>query len=55
MTEAEIDAEIDKNEEKYKNKLEEMKQTPQMNRFANVNTRNMTCAGSDITSFHFSF
>ena len=36
-----IDAEIAKNTEKYNKKLEEMKQTPQMNRFANVNTRNM--------------
>ncbi|SDB65612.1 YidC/Oxa1 family membrane protein insertase [Butyrivibrio sp. INlla16] len=36
-----IDAEIAKNTEKYNKKLEEMKSTPQMNRFANVNTRTM--------------
>ena len=36
-----IDAEIAKNTEKYKEKMEKMKSTPQMNRYANMNTRNI--------------
>ena len=34
-----IDAEIAKNTEKYKKKIEEQKSTPQMNRYANLSTR----------------
>ena len=36
-----IDAEIAKNTEKYNEQLEKMKSTPQMNRYANINTRTM--------------
>ena len=36
-----IDAEIAKNTEKYKAKMEKMKATPQMNRYANMSTRNI--------------
>ncbi|WP_026509007.1 YidC/Oxa1 family membrane protein insertase [Butyrivibrio sp. LC3010] len=41
-----IDAEIEKNTEKYNKKLEEMKSTPQMNRYANLNTRTMNTVTS---------
>ncbi len=37
-----IDAEIAKNTEKYKQKMEKMKATPQMNRYANMSTRNIS-------------
>ncbi len=37
-----IDAEIAKNTEKYKKKMEKMKSSPQMNRYANMSTRNIT-------------
>ena len=37
-----IDAEIAKNTEKYKKKLEAQKETPQMNRYANMSTRNLS-------------
>ncbi len=36
-----IDAEIAKNTEKYKKKMEKMKTSPQMNRYANMSTRNI--------------
>lgn len=41
-----IDAEIAKNTEKYNEKLEKMKSTPQMNRYANINTRTMNSYSS---------
>ncbi|WP_026489268.1 YidC/Oxa1 family membrane protein insertase [Butyrivibrio sp. XBB1001] len=37
-----IDAEIAKNTEKYKKKMEKMKSSPQMNMYANMSTRNIT-------------
>ncbi len=37
-----MDAEIAKNTAKYKEKMEKMKSTPQMNRYANMTTRNTT-------------
>lgn len=36
-----IDAQIEKNIEKYNEKMEKMKATPQMNRYASMNTRTM--------------
>jgi YidC/Oxa1 family membrane protein insertase len=44
-----IDAEIEKNTEKYKKKLEAQKETPQMNRYANMNTRSVSSIGSTLT------
>ncbi len=44
-----IDAEIEKNTEKYKKKLEAMKATPQMNKYANMNTRTTSSIGSTLT------
>ncbi|WP_029323699.1 YidC/Oxa1 family membrane protein insertase [Butyrivibrio sp. AE3004] len=41
-----IDAQIAKNAEKYNKKMEEMKATPQMNRYANMNTRTMNSYSS---------
>ncbi len=37
-----IDAEIAKNTEKYKQKMEKMKSSPQMNMYANMSTRNIS-------------
>ena len=37
-----IDAEIAKNTEKYKKKMEKMKSSPQMNMYANMSTRNIS-------------
>ncbi|WP_051208974.1 YidC/Oxa1 family membrane protein insertase [Butyrivibrio sp. WCD3002] len=45
-----IDAQIEKNIDKYNKKLEAMKATPQMNRYANMNTRNMSAASSSKIS-----
>lgn len=44
-----IDAQIAKNEEKYKKRLEAMKQTPQMNRYANMTTKNLSSSSSKLT------
>jgi YidC/Oxa1 family membrane protein insertase len=41
-----IDAEIAKNTEKYKQKMEKMKSTPQMNRYANMSTRNISSSAN---------
>jgi YidC/Oxa1 family membrane protein insertase len=45
-----IDAEIAKNTEKYKKKMEKMKTSPQMNRYANMNTRTINSSASISTS-----
>jgi len=45
-----IDAEITKNVEKYKKKQEKMKATPQMNRYANMSTKNITSKSTDFVS-----
>ncbi len=45
-----IDAEIAKNTEKYKKKLEKMKNSPQMNRYANMNTRHINASASISSS-----
>ncbi len=42
-----MDAEIAKNTEKYKAKMEKMKSTPQMNRYANMSTRNINTNASN--------
>ena len=44
-----IDAEIAKNTEKYREKMEKMKSTPQMNRYANMSTRNISSSNSTST------
>ncbi|WP_026492697.1 YidC/Oxa1 family membrane protein insertase [Butyrivibrio sp. XPD2002] len=44
-----IDAEIEKNIAKYNEKLEKMKSTPQMNRYANMNTRTMNSYSSTLS------
>ncbi len=44
-----IDAQIAKNTEKYQKKLEAMKSTPQMNRYANMNTRTVNNFSSKLT------
>ncbi len=41
-----IDAVIEKNTAKYKEKMEKMKSTPQMNRYANLSTRSDNLAGA---------
>jgi YidC/Oxa1 family membrane protein insertase len=45
-----IDAEIAKNTEKYKAKMEKMKATPQMNRYANMSTRNIQSTPSKVVN-----
>ena len=45
-----IDAEIEKNIEKYKQKQEKLKTTPQMNRYANMSTRNIVSSASSSVS-----
>ncbi len=45
-----IDAQIEKNIEKYKQKQEKMRTTPQMNRYANMSTRNIMNSSSNSVS-----
>jgi YidC/Oxa1 family membrane protein insertase len=45
-----IDAVIEKNSAKYKEKMEKMKSTPQMNRYANLSTRSNTLAAASSSS-----
>ena len=45
-----IDAQIEKNIEKYKSKQEKLKSTPQMNRYANMSTRNINSNSSNSVS-----
>ncbi len=45
-----IDAEIAKNTEKYKKKMEKMKSSPQMNMYANMSTRNIATASKKNTA-----
>ena len=45
-----IDAQIEKNIEKYKQKQEKMRTTPQMNRYANMSTRNIMNSSSSSVS-----
>ena len=47
---SDIDAQIEKNIEKYKQKQEKMKTTPQMNRYANMSTRNIMNSSSNSVS-----
>ena len=42
-----LDAEIAKNTEKYKQKMEKLRSTGQMNRYANLNTRSMNAYGTN--------
>ena len=44
-----IDAEIAKNTEKYKKKMEKMKSSPQMNMYANMTTRNISSVAKNTT------
>ncbi len=44
-----IDAEIAKNTEKYKKKMEKMKSSPQMNMYANMSTRSISSAAKNTT------
>ncbi|SFC85166.1 YidC/Oxa1 family membrane protein insertase [Butyrivibrio sp. YAB3001] len=44
-----IDAEIAKNTEKYKKKMEKMKTSPQMNMYANMSTRSISSAAKNTT------
>lgn len=44
-----IDAEIAKNTEKYKKKMEKMKSSPQMNMYANMSTRNISTVAKNTT------
>jgi YidC/Oxa1 family membrane protein insertase len=45
-----IDAVIEKNSAKYKEKMEKMKTTPQMNRYANLSTRSNTLSSAANSS-----
>ncbi len=44
-----IDAEIEKNTAKYKEKMEKMKNTPQMNKYANLSTKNNTLSSTSTS------
>ncbi|MBO4458265.1 MAG: YidC/Oxa1 family membrane protein insertase [Butyrivibrio sp.] len=46
-----IDAQIEKNIEKYKEKQEKLKSTPQMNRYANMSTRNIDSSSNSSSAF----
>ena len=41
-----LDAEIERNTEKYRQKMEKLRQTPRMNKYANLNTRSMSAANN---------